>query len=329
MSLRIIRAGVFDSIQDGGRLGYQHLGINPGGAMDRFSASLANALLGKPLNAPVLELHFPSSHIQFEEATVICLCGADFSATINGRHVPLHHPVIVPKNSLLRFNHILSGARAYLAVLHDLHIERWLNSYTTNVKASAGGWHGRTLMKDDEIVFEEDKALSAFLRGKEFTPLHWKSGESVDNRSEMEFLIGSEWYWLTKEAQETFQSSWYQVSNEADRMGYRMAGNKLEMNRDEQLVSSAVSYGTVQLLPGGQLIILMADHQTTGGYPRIAYVISAHLPLLAQKKPNDVLRFKLTTLESSEEKIIKQKKYLQQLQIACKFKMENLIHAAL
>ena len=159
--------------------------------------------------------------------------------------------------------------------------------------------------------------------------LHWKSGETVDNRSEMEFLMGSEWHWLTKEAQETFQNSWYQVSNEADRMGYRMAGNKLEMNRDEQLVSSAVSYGTVQLLPGGQLIILMADHQTTGGYPRIAYVISAHLPLLAQKKPNDVLRFRLTSLESAEQKLIKQKKYLQQLQIACKFKMENLIHAAL
>lgn len=139
MSLRIIRAGVFDSLQDGGRWGYQHFGINPGGAMDRFSASLANALLGKPLNAPVVEIHFPASQILFEEATIVCLCGADFSATANGHPLPLHHPVIIAKNSLLRFNHIQSGSRAYLAVLHDLRVEAWLESYSTNIKAGAGG----------------------------------------------------------------------------------------------------------------------------------------------------------------------------------------------
>ena len=151
----------------------------------------------------------------------------------------------------------------------------------------------------------------------------------MDTRNEIEFIIGSEWHWLTREAQETFLEHWFQITNEADRMGYRLAGQKLCSNTSEQLVSSAVSFGTVQLLPNGQLIILMADHQTTGGYPRVAYVISAHLPILAQKKPNDVIRFRLTSLEEAQKKFVNQKKYLQQLQIACKFKVEELLHVAL
>jgi antagonist of KipI len=115
------------------------------------------------------------------------------------------------------------------------------------------------------------------------------------------------------------------VTNDADRMGYKLAGQKLESKEKEQLVSSAVSFGTVQLLPGGQLIILMADHQTIGGYPRIAHVIAAHLPILAQKEPNHVMQFRLTNLESSEAKIVKQQKYLREIQIACKFRIESLI----
>ena len=107
-------------------------------------------------------------------------------------------------------------------------------------------------------------------------------------------------------------------------MGYRLAGQKLESREKEQLVSSAVSFGTVQLLPGGQLIILMADHQTIGGYPRIAHVIAAHLPILAQKEPNHVMQFRLTNLDSSEAKIVKQQKYLREIQIACKFRIESL-----
>src|SRR5437879_10985403 len=114
MSLRIIRAGVFDSLQDEGRYGWQHLGMNPGGNMDRFSAALANALLGKELNAPVIEMHFPASQLQFETDTLICICGADFTPLVNNQPIPLHHPVAVAKNSELRFTHVQSGARAYL-----------------------------------------------------------------------------------------------------------------------------------------------------------------------------------------------------------------------
>ena len=325
MSLRIIKSGILDTIQDLGRSGLQHLGINPGGAMDRFSAQLSNALLGKDLKSAVMELHFPALQILFKKETIICICGADFFPAINEQPVPLHHPVAVNKNSVLKFNQLQSGARCYVSFLNSFKIPKWLNSYSTNLKAAAGGFRGRPLAKDDEIEFENGCCVSKIFQEKNFVVLPWKAQDVVDTRNEIECIIGSEWFCLTKEAQQNFQEHWFQITNEADRMGFRLSGQKLETKNDEQMVSSAVSFGTVQLLPHGQIIILMADHQTAGGYPKIAHVISAHLPILAQKKPNDVIRFKITSLEEAEKKIINQKKYLHQLQIACKFRMEELI----
>lgn len=326
MSLRIIRAGLFDSVQDTGRYGFQHLGINPGGAMDRFSAQLANALLGKDLDEAVIEMHFPAAQFLFEKDAVISLTGADFSPRINGKSIPLDHPVAVKENSLLQFERLESGARCYMAVWNGLSVDKWMNSYSTNQRAGAGGYHGRQLQRYDQVDFRRSIALDTILNEKEFLVFPWKSQEAVEkHRNEIQFIIGSEWYWLEKEMQEAFQNHWYQVTYESDRMGYRLAGPALHTNVDEQLVSTAASFGTVQLLPSGQLIVLMAEHQTTGGYPRIAHVITAHLPLLAQKKPNDVMRFIMTDLDTAEEKMEKQQKYLHEIQIASKFRMKTMI----
>jgi antagonist of KipI len=321
MSLRIIKPGILDTIQDGGRYGYQHQGIHPGGSMDRFSARLANALLGKFPDGPVIEIHFPAPQIRFEIPTVIALTGADFSPVINGIPVPLDHPIAINSKSNLQFSHLEIGARCYLSVLHDFKIEKWFGSYSTNVTAGAGGYNGQPLRKDDRIEFSGSYDVSDLLKGKDFHVLPWKANDVVDTRNEIECLMGNEWNWLTKEAQQDFLQNWFLISNEADRMGYRLNGAPLAMSRQDQLVSSAVTFGTIQLLPDGQLIILMADHATTGGYPRIANVISAHLPILAQKKPNSSIRFKMVDLPTAEKKVFEQKKYLQQSQNACKFRM--------
>ncbi len=325
MSLRIIKQGILDTVQDTGRYGYQHLGISTNGAMDLFSAQLANAILGKELQAPVLEIHFPSPQIRFEKETIICLTGAHFFPTINDREVPLHHPIAVGENAVLKFEKLQSGTRCYLALWQELQLLKWMNSYSTNLKGCTGGWHGRALVKNDSIPYPAEEKLCAVVQEKDLVVLPWKSQEVVDTRKELEFLFGSEWHWMTSEAQELFQSSWFQVTIDADRMGYKLAGPELEMNTTDQLVSSAVSFGTVQLLPNGQLIILMADHQTTGGYPRVAQIISAHLPVLAQKKANDVLQFRVANLETAEAKLAAQQKYLQQLQMASKFRIEEYL----
>lgn len=224
MSLRIIKAGLLDTIQDTGRYGYQHFGINPGGAMDRFSAQLANALLGKSLDAAVIELHFPSAQILFEKETIICITGADFVPTINNKPVSLNHPIALNENTLLKFERLQSGARTYISVLGDLIIDKWLDSYSTHLKASAGGYKGRSLARYDGIDFKSTPGLKKLLNENEFIVLPWTTNETVDNRNEIECIIGSEWHWLDKEMQEVFQNHWYQITMDADRMGYRLAG---------------------------------------------------------------------------------------------------------
>ena len=326
MSLRIIKEGILDTIQDSGRHGLQHLGINPGGAMDRFSAQLANALLGKEPGEPVLELHFPAAHILFEKPAIISITGADFKPLINNQQVPMHHPIAVHENSMLQFSHMENGSRAYISILQSLEIPSWKNSYSTHLRAGLGGFEGRALKRYDVIPYETNISIYSLLKNKEFMVLPWKAVETVEDRSRIQCLIGSEWHSLDQDSKIEFEKHWFQVSKDSDRMGYRLMGPSLNLKQEEPQVSTGVSFGTVQLLPDGQVIVLMADHQTAGGYPKIAHVISAHLPLLAQKKPGDAFHFELTDLTTAEEKLVKQQKYLGEIRLACKFRMENVLH---
>lgn len=326
MSLKIIKAGILDTIQDVGRNGYRHLGINPSGAMDRLSAQLANALLGKELNAPVIEMHFPASHFLFQKTTVVCLTGADFSATISNKTIPLHQPVLIPGGSILEFKRLTTGAHCYLALLHNLQGDEWLGSSSTNLKAMAGGHFGRRLEKEDVISFRENVNLNSVDDVNEVTVLHWKVFPGHVNEI-VECIKGPEWEWFNGEAQWNFQNKNFTISNLSDRMGYRLFGEELEAEKGKEMISSAVGFGTVQLLPNGQLIILMADHQTTGGYPRVAHVCATSLPSLAQSKPGNEISFRFISIGDAEDKLIQQQKYLEQLQNACKLKMENFLHA--
>jgi antagonist of KipI len=157
--------------------------------------------------------------------------------------------------------------------------------------------------------------------------LPW-SAKGVDtNIKTVQFIIGREWEALTTTQQTTFLNEHYTISVTSDRMGYRLIGEPMLIENAITLLSSAVSFGTIQLLPNGQLVVLMADCQTTGGYPRIGHVITAHLPYLAQANPNDRIRFRLTTIKTAEEKLVRQHQYLVQIQNACKFKIEKWLHA--
>jgi antagonist of KipI len=329
MSLQIIKSGILDTIQDCGRYGFQHLGINPGGAMDLFSAQLSNSLLGKNLDSPVIEIHFPASQILFEKETIICITGANFSPEINHQKIPIVQPVVINKKSVLQFKNTEAGARCYLSVLHEIALDKWLNSYSTNLKAAAGGWHGRSLQKGDALNFKNIINCEHLVTNKDFSLLQWRANLKNKNATEIRFIPGNEWDWLSEDAKNIFQEGNYQVSNNSDRMGYRLRGKELKLKENKQLVSSAVTFGTIQLLPDGQLIVLMADHQTTGGYPRPGHVISVDLPLLAQKKPGDKIIFCVVEKHIAEQELIEQQKYLQQLQTACKFKIENLLNVTL
>jgi antagonist of KipI len=324
MSLQIIRAGILDSIQDLGRYGYQHLGINPTGAMDRFSASIANALLGKELSAPVIELHFPSSKILFEKPAIFSLAGGNFSPTVNQLPVPMYHPIAVAENSVLEFNHIEKGFRSYLSLLPELKIDPWLGSYSTNMKAGAGGFNGRAFMKHDRIEFSKTLNLDAILKESRFSVIHLKAAEIPMESKTIECVIGSEWNRLKMEGQEIFNDCWFEITPDSDRMGYRLKGREMGLKIKDQMISAPTGFGTIQVFPNGQLIILMADHQTTGGYPKVGHVITADLPLLAQKAPGSVIKFKMTELAAAEKKLLAQQAYLRQIQEAAGTRMKEI-----
>lgn len=324
MSLQVIKAGLLDTIQDQGRYGNQHLGINPGGAMDRFSSQLVNALLGKDLNSAVIEMHFPAAKVLFKKETVICISGGNFSPTINRKKIPVGQPVIVNKNTELQFIEKVSGARCYLSMLNDIDIERWLNSYSTNLIAQAGGMKGRSLKKGDVLGFKNNFEVKYLQDMKDLAVLPWKSTQSISLKKEIRFIKGNEWNWLADGAMNALIKDGFLITSTSDRMGYRLKGNTLKVKDNRQLISSAVTFGTMQLLPDGQLILLMADHQTTGGYPRIAHVISADLALLAQCNTGDEIKFTEVEVDLAQEEYLRRQRELLHIQTASKFKMENV-----
>jgi len=327
MSLRIIKAGLLDTIQDSGRWGYQYLGINVNGAMDLYSAQMANALLGKNLHDPVIEMHFPAPVIQFSSDTIICLTGGDFFPCIDDSPIPLHQPVVVKSGSILRYKKLMSGARTYLAVLNGFNLTTWLQSHSTNLNALTGGFNGRALQAGDVLYFLKNIDLRKILQHNTAIPLHWKAEGNNTAITHLQIIQGSEWGWLTADAQDILLHDQFAISPTSNRMGIRLSGKVLEQQEKKSLLSSAVTNGTIQLLPNGQLIILAADHQTTGGYPRVGAVISAHLPYLAQRQPKEFIRFSLTSLEKAESLLTEQQVFLQNLQNACTFKMEKLLYA--
>ncbi len=325
--MKIIKAGILDTIQDAGRYGQQHLGINPTGAMDRYSMQVANMLAGNSAGEAVIEMHFPAAVFMFTQPALIALSGADLNPSINGEPVPHGHAIAVVKNDVLQFHKPLKGARTYLAVRGGMAVDKWMNSYSTHLKAGAGGYKGRSLRKEDEIIM---KGSFPYLPGKKnFTILPWQADTKwEEENNEILVLPGNEWERLTTESKENFILSSFVITQQSDRMGYRVNNIPLHSIDQEEVVSSAVNFGTIQLLPDGGLIILMADHQTTGGYPRLAHVISAHHSKLAQLKGGDKIRFYFTDQPAAEELWIKQQQHLLQLQNACTFRLEEYFHAA-
>ncbi|WP_205511201.1 biotin-dependent carboxyltransferase family protein [Longitalea arenae] len=329
MSLTIIKPGLLDTIQDLGRTGYSRLGINAGGVMDRYAAQVANMLVGNDTGEAVIEIHFPGAQFLFEQNTLISITGGDFNALLNDEPIPLWHPVVVRKNAVLHFPGLQSGSRCYLAVHGGFCVNKWLNSYSTHLKAGAGGFHGRKLEKGDEISFRESRIYFAGLLkpGREYEVLKWQvdTGNTYRHPNEIYMIKGNEWDQLTESSQQHMVEDNFTIHPFSDRMGYQLKGVDLKRSIDTELVSSGVSFGTIQLLPNGQLIVLMADHQTTGGYPRIGHVISAHLPKLAQLRPSDCIHFKITDIGTAEDLLLAQQQELNILQRACTERLNRMV----
>ena len=314
MSIQVETAGVFSTIQDSGRFGHRSFGVNPNGWMDAFSARIGHILVGTASAAASLEFHFPAPKIRFEIGTVIALTGADFAPAINGQPVSMWTALSVSAGDVLSFKQPLWGSWGYLAIQTGLDVPSILGSRSSNLAARFGGFEGRRLNAGDQIAFCD--VTSQFIGGFATVSPHFRFRCLVEN-SRIRLLPGPEFQLLDEAARRTLTEGVFEISGNSDRMGFRLNGPKIQSPAGS-MVSSAVTFGTVQLLPDGNLIVLMADHQTTGGYPRIATVIAADLPRLAQKHAGQTIEFEMSTFDEAEFEFLRLEQEMNYLKSALK-----------
>lgn len=298
MSICIEKSGVLSTIQDTGRTGFRRFGINPNGAMDKAAVRLINILLGNDDAEAVLEMHFPAPVLKFDEPAIIVLGGADFGATLDDEPIKNWRPVSVGKNQTLKFTRKIFGNRVYLAVKGNFVINEWLGSRSTNLAANIGGFDGKSLTKGDRLFFKQPAPGNQ-------QPANYKISKNLIPRYSLQptirVIAGAEFEKLTALGEQHFIKLDFTISRDSNRMGFRLAGESLYLIDKIELISSAVDFGTIQLPPDGQMIILMADHQTSGGYPRIAHVASKDLPILAQLGAGDRINFQIVSIEEAEQ----------------------------
>ena len=318
MTIRVLRAGVLVTVQDLGRPGMQHLAIVPGGAIDRPSHRIANALVGNFDDAATLEIALAGPELAFDADTLVALHGARFEAQLDGAPLPLSRPVLVRAGARLRIGRAVEGAFAYLAVAGGIDVAPVLGSRSTYLPAAFGGLRGRTLVPGSELPLTAAAAalaetrfarLSQRGRSKTIGPdraasVPWSAPPVTLPATEplvIRAVDGVHAELFDKVARRAFFSERWSVAPESNRMGYRLTGPALGLATAREIVSQAVGFGTVQVPAGGQPIVLMADRQTTGGYPRIAEVIAADVAPLAQAAPGGAgLRFERVTLDAAD-----------------------------
>ncbi|MCJ8010093.1 biotin-dependent carboxyltransferase family protein [Lederbergia wuyishanensis] len=312
MTLKIIKSGAYTTLQDLGRNGWQAFGVPVGGAMDRKAARLANILLGNDENEAVLEMTLAGPTIQFDESAIIAIFGANMSPKRNGKAVEPRKPILVSKGDVVTFGAAKSGVRTYLAVKGGFSHPAILGSKSTNARANMG----RPLQAGDVIPFKHAFSFKHFSWG-----LSYKLETYInDKEMSIRFVKGRQYDFFEKK---DFPKSKYEVGSSSDRMGYRLTGPKLHSNQKVELITEGTTFGSIQVPPNGEPIILMADRQPTGGYPKIGEVISCDLPRLSQIRPGELLRFKEISLKKAQQLLIAQEKELKEIKAACQVKWRD------
>jgi KipI family sensor histidine kinase inhibitor len=287
-SITILRAGLFTTIQDTGRWGHQDRGVPVAGPMDAIAHRLANALVGNAGDAAALEATLTGPELRFEQATVVAVAGADLSASIDGAPLPLDTPRACAAGAVLRFGERRTGTRVSIACDGGIAAPVVLGSRATHVVSGLGGIDGRALVAGDRLPLGEsrtDKVGAASDR-----PVRFASAGGARLR----IMRGPQDDWFDEAAFETLQRGRFTISPQSNRMGYRLIGPVLTRSTG-QMISDAAFTGGLQVTPSGDPILLMADRQTMGGYPQMATVITADLPLAGQLAPGDWIEFEICT----------------------------------
>ena len=308
-----IEPGLFTTIQDQGRWGFQAYGMPISGAMDRYASQVANLLVGNRSDAAVLEMTGTGGTFKFDEKQIVAVCGGDMQGLLN--HMPISNwsTFIVPRRGILRFDTAASGYRTYLAVRGGFEVPIVLGSRSTCTPVKIGGHEGRVLRQGDVLHVGRDMECETQL------------GSLADgyipqyaNEVHLRVILGPQDTMFGSAALDTFFGSSYKVTTQSDRTGYRLKGPKIKHLGSADIISEAVWLGAIQVPVHGMPFIMTADHQTTRGYAKLGSVIRGDLSKLVQTKPGDCIRFLCSTEEEAIEALQKEQESYRNIAHACK-----------
>ncbi|WP_431030160.1 biotin-dependent carboxyltransferase family protein [Lysinibacillus sp. LZ02] len=327
MGIKVLQPGMLATIQDLGRYGLQKFGVIVGGAMDAMSLRIANLLVENSEGEGALEVTLYGTTLLFESDELIAITGGNLQPTIDGKNAPMWRPLLIRKGSILKFNAAISGCRAYVSFSGGIQVPNVMGSKSTYIRAEIGGFQGRKLQKNDVFECNKRTALGEELfnqLAKDPAYLSWSVDYThfvtFEKTQTIRIIRGSEYEKFDEDRLKKFFSTPYTITTHADRMGYRLEGETISLKEQFELLSEGVTFGTIQVPSSGQPIILMADRQTTGGYPKIGQVISADLPSLAQMQANGRINFKEVTLEEAQWAFIHREKKLKELAFGLRLK---------
>ena len=312
MSIRVQSPGLLSSVQDPGRIGYRHLGVGQAGVMDIYSSCVANALVGNSSNAAVVEMTLNGPTLLFETSTRIAICGASIDVRLGEDVIPCWRRFDVPANSTLTLGSCRKGARAYLAVAGGFKVAEVLGSSSTDLRSGFGGLQGRILKAGDPLQLADNHTQNS---ERLFIDTRWVDPADdldLDSPAVIRVLPGRD---ALTDPDTLFEPEW-RVEAASNRQGLRLSGPQLAVVSSGERISEPVMPGTIQLPPDGQPIVLMADAQTHGGYPRIGHAILADQSRLAQLRPGERFRFVACTPTEAHRALHEQHQRLTRIRIA-------------
>lgn len=296
MGIRILKGGMYTTVQDLGRTGYQSQGFPVAGVMDVRSFKIANLLLDNPENEAVLEFTLIGPTLEFTSATIVAITGGDFQPEVNGEPAPMYTALYMNKGDILKFKSARTGSRGYIAFSSYLDIPVVMGSRCTNTKSGIGGFKGRKLQAGDYINFRIKRRYLPFFLSRKL-----ELDEFDQEEAEIRVIMGPQDDMFSRQGIETFLNSEYTVTSDFDRMGCRLEGPFIAQKETSDIISDGTVFGSVQVPSHGKPIILLADRQTTGGYAKIATVASVDIPKVVQRKTDHKIRFRAITVEEAQE----------------------------
>ena len=312
MAMHVIFPGPRTTIQDRGRLGYQNSGFAPSGFMDRVASRMANVLVGNKDSEAVLEFCLIGPVLKFDETVNLAVCGGDFSIDVGGRVYPANKAVRVPAGITVKILTGKVGIYGSVAVGGGLDIPMVMGSRSTNLRCGIGGFKGRALMAGDVIALRSPENGRKDLSWRWVPPRRLVSPDDPDI-TRVRVIPGPQENMFTAAGIRTFYESTYEITAHSDRMGCRLSGPVIESTGGYDILSDGIVNGSIQISGTGEPIVMMADRQTTGGYTKIANVITADFGVLGQLKAGDKVRFAQVTVQEAQSLLARQREELARL----------------